>query len=98
MSTNHKKNIHKIMEEIPCEHNFACYYSPNGDICKAQDIGIDGFLNCQDDHTDFCLHRLDFGYSKFCSCPMNNYIIKNGIKQMKCKSFFCRLMEFTEKI
>ena len=98
MAEDHKKKIIEIMSQITCDHNFICYYSQLGDICKARDMGIDGFLSCMDKDADFCIHILDFGDSKFCSCPLNNYIVKNGIKYMKCKSFFCRLMDFTDNI
>ena len=98
MAINHKTRIDDMMSKVKCEHNFACYYTPNGNICNAKDMGIDGFLTCLDKNADFCLHSLDFGDSKFCTCPMNNYIIKNGIKSLRCKSFYCRLMEFAEKL
>jgi hypothetical protein len=79
----HLKEIRKIMGEIDCPKDFACYKSGLETICAAKDIGTDICLECLEETPQECKFALTTGESYMfdeaflCACPVRVYICKN---------------------
>lgn len=77
MEKKHIKQIKKIMDEIECEKDFACYKSEFKNHPKAKNIGIQSFVECLEKNAMFCKYSLSFGDSYLCRCPLALYFVKN---------------------
>lgn len=70
------KAIEEIIGEMKCPKYLKCYKLGFKNLCKAQDIGIDTFLECLEENPQDCKFSLSFGFGYFCKCPLRIYIIK----------------------
>ena len=72
----HKEEIEKIIDRIECTKDFKCYKSGFENLCKARDIGVEGYLECLEKDAKDCIFAVPFGYGFLCKCPLRIYIAK----------------------
>jgi len=78
MEEHHKKEIMEILSGLQCSKDFVCYTSGQVRLCKADDIGLESYLVCLEEHPKDCkFHVVLFGDKHFCKCPLRVYIAKN---------------------
>ena len=77
MEQDHDKALKEIMGGIECHKDFTCYKSGFEDLCKAQDIGLESYIECLEKHPFECKFSLSYGGLYYCSCPMRIYIARN---------------------
>lgn len=80
MEQDHIKRIEEIIRGMKCEKDFRCCKPGFGNLCKARDKGLEGYLDCIDKDSDRCEFRLPFGNGFFCRCPLRVYIGKKLTK------------------
>lgn len=76
MKEEDKKKIEEIMQGLKCEKNFSCANSGFEILCKAEDIGLDNYLECLESDPQECNFALSFGYRFMCQCPIRGYLAK----------------------
>ena len=80
-----KKDIDKEIEEIigqmKCPKDFSCYRSGFKELCKAKDIGIEGYLECLEKNPMKCKFAMSFGVLFVCKCPLRYYLAQNSEHQ-----------------
>ena len=74
MDKEHKKDIKELM--IDCSEGCKCHNPGIEDLCKAEDIGLEGFVKCLEENPSMCDHSIPYGYSWYCSCAPRIYIAK----------------------
>jgi hypothetical protein len=79
----HVRAIEKMMENLSCPKDFACYRSGLEALCAAKDIGTDICLECLEADPSGCQFSLAtgesylFGETYLCACPIRVYVCKN---------------------
>ncbi len=68
-----KEIIDSFTCDKACDKDCQCYQSGLENLCKAQDVGITSFLVCLEKETD-CQHRISYGDSYYCKCPLRLHI------------------------
>jgi hypothetical protein len=76
MEHDHKKEIEQIIGEFSCPKDFICYKSGFTKVCKAEDIGLEPYLECCDEGPDECMFLLSYANLRYCDCPLRFYIAK----------------------
>ena len=76
MGSDHRKRIRRIMAEFDCPKNFVCYKSGFTELCTAEDIGCEPYVECFDEGREGCLFLLSFANVHYCDCPLRLYIAK----------------------
>ena len=78
ITEKHQKEIENIMEDIECPKDFICYQSGFEQLCQAQDIGLEEYVDCSGDPTStlLCPFSLSFGDRYMCRCPVRIYLVK----------------------
>jgi hypothetical protein len=76
MEHDHKKEIERIIGEFSCPKDFICYKSGFSKICKAEDIGLEPYLECCDESPEECTFLLSYANVRYCDCPLRCYIAK----------------------
>lgn len=76
MEEHDKNEVEKIIEGMTCPKDFICYRSGFTVLCKAKDIGIESFIECQEEDAPQCVFSFSFGYTYLCRCPLRIYIAK----------------------
>jgi len=72
-----KTEIEQIMAEMRCLKDFECYKSELENLCKVEDIGVDGSVVCVEQTPRACEFSLFLEYNKrLCLCPLRVYIAK----------------------
>ncbi len=71
-----KKKIKEIMDGMECRKDFKCAESGFEKLCRAEDIGIEGFLICLEEKNNTCNFAFSFGNKIFCNCPLRVYLGK----------------------
>jgi hypothetical protein len=71
-----EKELKEIMGGLDCPKDFICYESGFKTLCKAQDIGLDTFLECLEERPGDCTFSLFARSTYFCQCPLRVYIFK----------------------
>lgn len=80
MEAVHERQIEEIMEAMTCPRDFECCKSGFEKLCKATDIGKEGFvtcIRCLEENSEECWFSVSCGRSYFCQCPLRIYIVKN---------------------
>ena len=77
MTQGHKGEIEAILGGMTCPKGFRCYESGFENLCKAEDIGMESFLVCQEKDLGQCTLILPVGRSHLCRCPLRVYVAKN---------------------
>lgn len=71
-----KKEIEEIVNEFKCPREVLCCKSDFKVLCKANDIGLETFLECLEEDPRSCPASLRFGDGYSCQCPLRVYIYK----------------------
>ena len=77
MEAKHEMQIEEIMGVMTCPKDFECYKSGFEKLCKATDIGIEGFIKCLEVEPEKCWFSVISGQSYLCQCPLRIYVAKN---------------------
>jgi len=72
----HEKRINEIIKNMDCQYGFMCVDSKSKEICKAKNIGLESYIQCEDEVSYKCNYSLTFGESNFCKCPLRIYLSK----------------------
>ena len=73
---DYRKEIEEIMGRLTCPKDFKCYKSGLDDLCKAQDVGLEEFLECLEENPLECTFSVHYGAVFYCRCPLRVYIVK----------------------
>jgi hypothetical protein len=73
---HHKKEMKKIIGELNCPKDFVCYKSGFSNLCEAEDIGLEPFLQCLEKSREECPFLVSYANVHFCDCPLRVYIAK----------------------
>jgi hypothetical protein len=76
MEQNHQKAIEEIIGQLDCSKDFKCYTSGFENLCKAQEVGLETFLECLEEDPYECPFSLSFAGMFLCECPLRVYIAK----------------------
>ena len=77
MDTSLTKEIEIIMKVLECPKDFVCYKSGFKRLCRAEDIGLQSFLQCLEMNPLDCKFSLEYGGLFICRCPLRKRIKKN---------------------
>ena len=69
-----KKEMEKLLEN--CPEGCKCRQRGIENLCSAQDVGMEGFVECLEKTPLDCFHRIVFGRANYCSCPPRVSIAK----------------------
>ncbi|MBW1769817.1 MAG: hypothetical protein JRE24_01425 [Deltaproteobacteria bacterium] len=70
------RDIVRIMGRLNCTKNFKCYREGFRSLCKAQDIGLETFLECLEEDPDECPFSMPLGGTIYCRCPLRIHLLK----------------------
>jgi hypothetical protein len=77
MEQDHQKEIERIIGQLKCPKDFVCYKSGFETLCKAEDVGMESYLACLEEHSFECKFSVGFfGDRYYCACPLRVYIAK----------------------
>jgi hypothetical protein len=76
LTEEQKQRIEELLQECECGEDCKCHRSGFEDICKASDIGLECFVECQEEDANFRPNSFSFGYRYFCKCPLRVYLAK----------------------
>ena len=77
MEPDNEREIRQLISEFDCPKDFICYKSRFSNLCKAEDIGLEPYLECLDESSEECEFLLSYAKVRFCDCPLRFYIAKN---------------------
>ncbi len=72
-----RKAIEEIMGQMECPADFKCAESGFEVLCKAEDFGLEHYVECLEADAGHCKFAVSFGYGHLCRCPLRVYISKN---------------------
>lgn len=76
MDNNIKKEIEEIIGQMQCPKNFICAKNGLEHLCKAEDFGLEKYLDCLEENPTECTFALSFGKGYLCQCSLRIYIAK----------------------
>ena len=76
MEQEHQKELEEIIGDLSCAKDFKCYKQGFKNLCKAQDVGLETFLECLEQKPFECPLSVRFGGLYYCSCPLRVYLGK----------------------
>ena len=76
MDDSDLREIKKLMKEIDCPKNFICMKDGYKNLCKAEDLGLDEFLECMQEDSSSCPYSFRFGSNFFCKCGVRFYLAR----------------------
>jgi hypothetical protein len=77
MEEGFDKHVKEIMSGTMCYKGFACYKQGFENLCRAQDVGLEGFLECLEEPSPACSFSTRYANAFYCSCPVRVYVGKN---------------------
>ena len=77
MKPDQVKDIEKIIGQIECPKDFKCFQVGFEKLCKANDIGLETHLICEEAKPQECVFSISYGDSYYCNCPLRLYIAQN---------------------
>ncbi len=81
MEQHHKEELLDILCGLTCDKDFVCYTSGQLKLCKAEDVGLESYLVCLQEHPEECKFSVKvFGKKHFCQCPLRVYLAKKTKK------------------
>lgn len=76
MNEEARTTIKEIMAGMQCPKNFKCAESSFENLCKARDVGMNGYLDCIEANRAGCSYVFSFGHGYLCRCPLRNYLAR----------------------
>ena len=80
MEVDQRKRIEQIKADMKCPNDFACCNGGADRVCKVRDRGLEGYVECLEEHPGACEFRVPFGNSAYCRCPLRVYMIKESLQ------------------
>ncbi len=80
MKKDHEKKQKEIMSSLECPKDFECYKQGFENLCIAEDVGVENYIECLEARPHKCSFSTPYGpYGAivYCSCPLRVYICKN---------------------
>ncbi len=78
IAQEHQRQIKEIISGINCPKEFECYKSGFENLCKVEDMGIEGSVVCLEKNPKACGFSLPLEPDRrLCLCPLRTYIAKN---------------------
>lgn len=68
------KEVEKVIKS--CPPGCKCRRQGIENLCKAEDVGLEGMVECLDEHPFECMFSIPFGGLYYCSCRPRVYIAK----------------------
>ena len=68
--------LRSIINRIKCPKDFICYKSDFENLCKANDVGQEKYIECLEEQSRQCAFSLTFGNTFLCTCPLRIYATK----------------------
>ncbi|MCK4904760.1 hypothetical protein KAS42_00755 [bacterium] len=72
----HKEQIEKIMSEMKCPKDFACYRSDFKNLSMTKDTPMESFVECSNKDAWLCEYSFLFESCYLCKCPLKVYVVK----------------------
>jgi len=69
-----KQWIEELIKD--CPEGCRCHDQGVERLCKARDIGLEGFVECKEEKPFECNHSVSYGRAWYCSCHPRIYIAK----------------------
>jgi hypothetical protein len=76
MEPEHEREIRQLISEFDCPKDFMCYKSGLNNVCRAENIGSEPYLECLDENSEGCAFLLSYANVRFCDCPLRFYLAK----------------------
>jgi hypothetical protein len=76
MRDEDKQKIAEIMSRMQCPKNFICAETGFENLCKSNDFGVDGYIDCLEDIPSRCPFAISFGNGYICRCPLRVFLAK----------------------
>ena len=71
-----REAIEAIMAQMQCPANFECVESEFQVLCKAEDFGLERYVECLEHNAKLCKFAVSFGVGYLCRCPMRVHLSK----------------------
>jgi hypothetical protein len=71
-----RRQLQEIMGYFACPKGFECCNPEFDPPCKAQDVGLETFVECLEDDSYKCVFSICLGGEYLCKCPLRVYIAK----------------------
>jgi hypothetical protein len=68
MKEKDRKKIEEMMAGMKCPKGFKCSASGFEQLCKANDFGLEGYLDCLEKNPRTCPFAISFGHGHLCHC------------------------------
>jgi hypothetical protein len=69
MDQEHRLEIEEIIDSLECPYDFKWYKQESENLCKAQDVGLETFVECLEEHPHECPFSRDLAGIHYCKCP-----------------------------
>ena len=76
MRPEHIRKTKEILGSMSCSKDFRCTRVADQVVCKARDVGLDGFLECLEVNPSACEFSVLSGDPVLCECPLRVYLTK----------------------
>jgi len=76
MEQDLEKELQEIMGGFTCPKDFKCYKSGFENLCQANDVGKQTFVQCLELNPDGCSFSKLIAIAYICYCPLRIYISK----------------------
>ena len=76
-TSENEAQIKRIMSQMDCIRNFACYTSGFKDVCSVRIIAEGKLLECTEENKQNCQHGFSFSGKRLCKCMLRHYLAKN---------------------
>ena len=76
MKDEDRRMIEEYTGSLQCKRNFKCAESGFEALCDSKYIGVDNYLECQDEDPWECSFVLSLGSDHLCQCPLRVYLSK----------------------
>lgn len=72
-----RATIEEIIGHMQCPKGFKCAQGGFEDLCRAQECGMEYYLECLEEKPRSCKFVILFGDRHYCQCPLRVYIAKH---------------------
>jgi hypothetical protein len=76
MEESARRTIEDIIGQMQCPKDFKCAQSGFENLCRAQDIRLDKYLQCLENRPYQCKFGVSLGAAYLCHCPLRVYLAK----------------------
>ena len=77
LSSQQREFLKSLMENLKCQKDFKCLNNSFRDLCNAENIDLNAFIECLESTDLACSFQLKVVKSSYCDCPIRVYISKH---------------------